>query len=119
MSYGTSSTPSRRSTPSTRTCSGTCRMSNCLSSSGPKRDDESVTTTTGMLPRILLLHTRFSERFEHQLGDRLVCLEVPVDAVRVAPPGHHLLFDRRLEVDKRYVMLPGPCGDRPDGALAA
>ncbi len=48
ISAGTSSTPSRRSRPSTRMCSGTWRMLHRSRSSSHSRADESVTTFTAM-----------------------------------------------------------------------
>ena len=46
-----------------------------------------------------------------------VRLEVPVDAVRVAAPAHHLVADGGLQIDDRHVVLAPPRRDRGDRAV--
>ena len=62
----------------------------------------------GHASRDFWLHTRFGERLEHQLGDGLVGLEVPVDAVGVAAAAHDLFADGGLQIDERDVVLAPP-----------
>src|SRR5437588_11286729 len=104
MSSGMSSTPSRRSRPSSKMCNGTTRITHFSSRSAGSRDDASVTTTTGMpLPaRFLVGHFGFlqglREGLEHQLRDRLVGFEVPMDAVGVGASTHDLFGHGGFEI---------------------
>ena len=41
------------------------------------------------------------QRLEHQFRDRLVGLEIPVDAVGIAPPTHHLFGHSGFVINQR------------------
>src|SRR5215469_16371663 len=121
MSSGTSSTPSRRSRPSSKMCSGTTRIAHFSSRSAGRRDDASVTTTTAMaLPAwFLVAYPGFGQRLEHQLRDRLVSLEIPVDAVGIATPTHNVFGHSGFEIHQRNIVFLRPVRDRGRGPRTA
>src|SRR6516165_1154527 len=120
MSSGMSSTPSRRSWPSSKMCNGTTRIDHFSSKSTGRRDDASVTTTTAMvLPAwFLVRHPGLGQRLEHQLRDRLVGFEIPVNAVGIATPAHNLCGHSRFEVDQWNIVALSPFRDRGHGPRA-
>src|SRR6516165_4499403 len=121
MSSGISSTPSRRSRPSSKMCSGTTRIAHFSSRSAGSRDDASVTTTTAMaLPAWLLVgYPGFGQRLEHQLRDRLVGFEIPMDAVGIATPTHNVFGHSGFEIHQRDIVFLRPFRDRGHGSGAA
>ena len=100
-------------------CNGTWRIPHRSRSSGSSREDESVTTTTAMVRADPLGHPGLLQPLEHQFGDRLMGLEVPVDAVGITSAAHDLFGDGGFQIDQRNVVLLRPFGDRLDGARPA
>ena len=118
----------RRRAPRRHRRAGRCRRPGCAAAPaefptaathpGQAAADESVTTMTAMAqpPRLPVVTPGLGEPLQHQFGDRLVRLEVPVDAVGIAATAHHLVGDSGFQIHERNVVLPRPFGDRGDGA---
>ena len=105
-----SSTPSRRSVPSTRMCRGTTSIPCARASSAGSRADESVTTTTAIPqpPGLWAVTPASASALSIELGDGLVRGEVPVDAVRVAAAGSRSLRRQRLSGRPAARRVPRP-----------
>src|ERR1700739_762919 len=101
-------------------CSGTTRIDHFSSNSAGRRDDVSVTTTTDMvlLARVLGRYPGFGQRLEHQLRDRLVGLEIPVNPVGVAASTHNVFGHSGFEIYQGNIMALRPFGNRRSGPRA-
>src|SRR5262245_49330178 len=127
-SAGPMSTPSRPERSSISTCSGTTCTACRLAKPSGRYALESVTTATGTDASLRghRRNARLSRPAQHHadflgqsLAYQLVCLPAPVDAVRVAATGPHVVADQCREIQQRHPGPVTPGADRGGGRAPA
>src|SRR5438128_2294616 len=97
-----SSTPSRISRPSTRTCRGTVSMPRSVTRSGGRLADESVTTTTGIRSGTGLRGAHLGDHLHHRPGDGRMSLPAPMDTVRIRVTGEYVVPHGVTQIDQGH-----------------